>query len=85
MFIFNSNVVFTLHFLKMAPIRVSFSLGFLSGGGFHREEFAPAWFKSPLEHLKMNKKCSLGNFAPKSIRRREVKLLLRGSNFRWST
>jgi hypothetical protein len=46
MFIFNLNVVFTTNFLKMAPIRVRFSPGFPPGGGFHREEFAPAWFKT---------------------------------------
>jgi hypothetical protein len=44
MFIFNLNVVFTVKFFKMVPIRVRFSPGFLSGAGFHGEEFAPAWF-----------------------------------------
>jgi hypothetical protein len=44
MFIFNLKVVFTTDFLKMAPIRVRFSPGFPPGGGFHGEEFAPAWF-----------------------------------------
>jgi hypothetical protein len=43
-FIFNSNVVFTTNFLKMAPIRVRFSQGFPPGGGFHGEEFALACF-----------------------------------------
>jgi hypothetical protein len=46
MFIFNLNVVFTTHVLKVAPIRVRFSLGLSPGGGFHREEFAPAWFET---------------------------------------
>jgi hypothetical protein len=41
----NLNVVFTKNLLKMAPIRVRFSLGgFLSGAGFPGEQFAPAWF-----------------------------------------
>jgi hypothetical protein len=34
MFIFNLNVVFTLNFLKMAPVRMRLSQGFLTGGGF---------------------------------------------------
>jgi hypothetical protein len=46
MFIFNLNVVFTTGFLKMAPIRVRFCPGFPPGGGFHGEEFAPAWFET---------------------------------------
>jgi hypothetical protein len=46
MFIFNLNVVFTTNFLKMAPICVRFSPGFPPGGGFHGEEFAPAWFET---------------------------------------
>ena len=46
MFIFNLNGVFTTDFLKMAPIRVRFSPGFPPGGGFHGEEFAPAWFET---------------------------------------
>jgi hypothetical protein len=45
MFIFNLNGVFTTDFLKMAPIRVRFSPGF-PPGGFHGEEFAPAWFET---------------------------------------
>jgi hypothetical protein len=45
MFIFNLNVVFKMNFLKMAPIRVRFSPGFPQGGGFHGEEFAPAYVK----------------------------------------
>jgi hypothetical protein len=44
MFIFNLNVVFTTNFLKVAPIRVRFSPGFLPGAGFPGEEFAPAYF-----------------------------------------
>jgi hypothetical protein len=40
MFIFNLNVVFTMNFLKMAPIRVRFSPGYPPGGGFPGEEFA---------------------------------------------
>jgi hypothetical protein len=44
MFIFNLNVVFTMKFLKMTPIRVRFSLGLLSEAGFPGEQFAPAWF-----------------------------------------
>jgi hypothetical protein len=43
-FIFNLNVVFTTHVLKLAPIRVRFSPGFPPGGGFHGEEFALACF-----------------------------------------
>jgi hypothetical protein len=43
-FIFNLNVVFTMHVLKVAPIRVRFSPGFPPGGGFHGEEFALACF-----------------------------------------
>jgi hypothetical protein len=46
MLIFNLNVVFTTNFLKMVPIRVRFSPGFPPGGGFHGEEFAPAWFET---------------------------------------
>jgi hypothetical protein len=41
MFIFNLNVVFTMNFLKMSPNQ---STGFLSGAGFHGDEFARAWF-----------------------------------------
>jgi hypothetical protein len=41
---FNLNAVFTMIFLKMAPILVRFSPGFLIGAGFHREEFDPSWF-----------------------------------------
>jgi hypothetical protein len=44
MFIFNLNVIFTMNFFKMSPIRVRFSPGFLSGAGMPGEEFAPAWF-----------------------------------------
>jgi hypothetical protein len=44
MFIFNLNVVFTTHFLKMAPIRVRSCMGFPQGAGFPGEEFAPACF-----------------------------------------
>jgi hypothetical protein len=44
MFIFNLNVVFSTHVLKVAPIRVRFSPGFPPGGGFHGEEIEPAWF-----------------------------------------
>jgi hypothetical protein len=39
MYIF--KVVFTFKFLKMALFHGSFRPGFLSGAGFHREEFAP--------------------------------------------
>jgi hypothetical protein len=46
MFIFNLNVVFTKHVLKVAPIRVRFSPVFPPGGGFHGEEFARASFKT---------------------------------------
>jgi hypothetical protein len=46
LFIFNLNVVFTTDYLKMAPIRVRFSPGFLPGAGFHGEEFSPSWFKT---------------------------------------
>jgi hypothetical protein len=42
MFLFNLNVIFTTHILKMAPIRVRFSQGFTPGAGFHGEEFALA-------------------------------------------
>jgi hypothetical protein len=45
MFLFNLNVVFTMNFLKMAPIRVRFSPGFPPGAGFHGEEFALACFE----------------------------------------
>jgi hypothetical protein len=45
MFLFNLNVVLTMHVLKMAPIRVHFSLGFPPGAGFHGEEFALACFE----------------------------------------
>jgi hypothetical protein len=45
MFVFNLNVVFTTHVLKMAPIRVHFSLEFPPGKGFHGEEFALACFE----------------------------------------
>jgi hypothetical protein len=41
MFIFNLNVVFTMYFLKMAPIRFRFT----PGAGFHGEEFALACFE----------------------------------------
>jgi hypothetical protein len=34
---FSLNVVFILNFLKMAPVLVRFSPGFLSGGGFSAE------------------------------------------------
>jgi hypothetical protein len=33
-----------MNFLKLTPIRVRFSPRFLSGAGFLREQFAPAWF-----------------------------------------
>jgi hypothetical protein len=39
-FIFDLNVVLKLNFLKMAPVRVRFSPGFLLGGGFSAEHFA---------------------------------------------
>jgi hypothetical protein len=45
MFLFNLNVVFTTHVLKMAPIRVLFIPGFPPGAGFHGEEFALACFE----------------------------------------
>jgi hypothetical protein len=44
MFIFNFKFSFYNALLKMGPIRVRFSPGFLSRAGFHGEEFAPAWF-----------------------------------------
>jgi hypothetical protein len=44
MFIFNLNAVFTTNFLKVAPIRVRFYLGFPPEAGFPEEEFAPAFF-----------------------------------------
>jgi hypothetical protein len=37
---------FTLKILKMAPSRVRFSQGFLSGAGFPGYEFAPAWLEN---------------------------------------
>jgi hypothetical protein len=37
-FIFNLNVAFTTHVLKVAPIRVRFSSGFPPGAGFHGEQ-----------------------------------------------
>jgi hypothetical protein len=52
MFLFNLNVVFTMNFLKMAPIRVHFSPGFPPGAGFHREEFAIACFLLPARAAK---------------------------------
>jgi hypothetical protein len=51
MFIFNLNVVFTTNFLKVAPIRVRFSLGFPPGAGFPGEEFALACFYRTQEEL----------------------------------
>jgi hypothetical protein len=42
MFIFYLNAVFSMAFLKIVPIRVHFSPGFLSGAGVLGEEFAPA-------------------------------------------
>jgi hypothetical protein len=45
MFLFNLNVIFTMNFLKMVPIRVRFSPGFPPGAGFHGEEFALACFE----------------------------------------
>jgi hypothetical protein len=45
MFLFNLNVIFTTHFLKMAPIRVRFSLGFPPEAEIHGEEFALACFE----------------------------------------
>jgi hypothetical protein len=45
MFLFNLNVVFTTHVLKMAPIRVPFSPGFPPEAGFHGEEFVLACFE----------------------------------------
>jgi hypothetical protein len=44
MTIFYLNVVLTMNFLNMAPIRLRFSPGFLSGSGLTGEQFAPAWF-----------------------------------------
>jgi hypothetical protein len=44
MFILNLNIVFTTNILKMGPIPVRFSPGFLPGAGFPGEQFAPAWF-----------------------------------------
>jgi hypothetical protein len=41
-FIFNLNVVFTMHFLKMALSRVRFCPGFPQRAGFPGEQFAPA-------------------------------------------
>jgi hypothetical protein len=45
MFLFNLNVVFTTHILKMATIRVCFSPGFPPGAGFDGVEFALACFE----------------------------------------
>jgi hypothetical protein len=45
MFLFNLNVVFTTHVLKMAQIRVRFSQGFPPGAGCHGEDFALACFE----------------------------------------
>jgi hypothetical protein len=42
-FIFNLNVVFTTHVLKVAPICVHFSLGFPPGAGFHGEQSHHNW------------------------------------------
>jgi hypothetical protein len=38
-FIFNLNVVFTTHVLKVASIRVRFSPVFSPGAGFHGEQY----------------------------------------------
>jgi hypothetical protein len=52
MFLFNLNVVLTMNFSKMAPIRVHFSPGFPPGAGFHGEEFALACFERHATALK---------------------------------
>jgi hypothetical protein len=44
MIIFNLNVVFTMHFLKMALSRVRFCPGIPPEAGLPEEEFAPACF-----------------------------------------
>jgi hypothetical protein len=44
MFIFNLNVIFTMHFLKIALSRVLFCPGFPPEAGLTGEEFAPACF-----------------------------------------
>jgi hypothetical protein len=51
MFIFNLNVVFTTHVLKVrqsvcALAREILLLEEIPEGGFHGEEFAPAWFET---------------------------------------
>jgi hypothetical protein len=38
-FIFNLTFIFQLNFFKMASVRVHFSLGFTTGGGFPAEQF----------------------------------------------
>jgi hypothetical protein len=52
MFLFNLNVIFTINFLKMAPIRVCFSPGFPLGAGFHGKEFALACFERHARAMK---------------------------------
>jgi hypothetical protein len=41
---FTLKFVFTLNFLKMVSVWVCISPGFLSGGGFSADQFAPVWF-----------------------------------------
>jgi hypothetical protein len=49
-FIFNSNVVLTMHILKVAPIRMRFSPGFSPGAGFQgnnlirTDHMGKSWF-----------------------------------------
>jgi hypothetical protein len=64
-FIFNLNVVFTMHFLKIALSRVGFCLGFPPGAGFPGEEFAPAGSQS-------GEKCSRVLLAPRWSREKPV-------------
>jgi hypothetical protein len=52
--IFNLNAVFTTHVLKVAPIRMHFSLGFPPGAGFPGEqshEELTTWVKTGFSRL----------------------------------
>jgi hypothetical protein len=59
---------------------VCFSAIFPSGAKFPGEEFAPAWLKLPLEHLKIcEKKCSPGNPALKVLYTQKRSLITAGA------
>jgi hypothetical protein len=69
MFLFNLNVVFTTHVLKMGPIRVRFSPGFPPGAGFHGEEFALACFE---RHAGAVKNGAFSTEAAQRVRRSRI-------------